>query len=744
MTLKAIKFPKMDIGSQHNHSLRLNDNLVVGSLRGDRQSFSCEKDESTPIKYETHDLCGNRIITSEIFDSLDCDNIINNAEKYGLRKKDSYDKKTRQSDQLCIIDTDLAETIFNSLIDIVQKEFKDVKPCGLNVDDLWELQCVNPCIRINSYKAPSIGFLPHYDGAYSESDSVKSALSIVIYLNDNSKEKKDYYKGGKTIFYDKPHKIEVPGMTVDEEIKINQGLDHYEKLCIKPEKGKCIIFGQNVLHTSSKITKGIKYIIRTDVIYKKIQIDRSIGKSHPTIFDDFKYQKCVNYFKEAQMIELEGNLKRAGELYERNISIRKCRNFGSDVWLYVLQFLNTYEKLQFGLANKRFNAIMMSDRSVFWKDMYHRALDPKLYFFSKENTYVKIIKNKEISPVASYVPHHDHRRGIRNRFTYSRSIGRIFKKNPEPFMRVITMYTIFLSGTTGVKGDTYIAKYDPSTGSVLECGLTWLLSCAYYGKRCEGRMYLINSNQMSMEAEDNFEFRTDDEMVYTRYRKMDGWLQKEDDDLEHSTMTSSTSLSQFADDTRTYAKLCVANTKVCCTKNSNSDMDNHTLDEIFHHQVKDTDVKGDAECPHKIGYQVYAQKNQYEFFDGVRYESSDGVMLPKTPKSIPPITKNINHNVIKNNLLFDFSKHCIKFEKCQDSSHVQKKCYIALIDKLGIEPYFHAGCECDNIKDRHQLVKNISSSLYKNQYLDRIHIDVEFMRNGKISITTTYSCINSF
>jgi hypothetical protein len=186
----------------------------------------------------------------------------------------------------------LSKIIFKLLKKILLDEYADVVPYGLDTDGTWELSGINKCIRLNCYAAPSVGFKPHYDAAFCESNTIKSALSIVAYLNGYQ----EGVRGGNTIFYDKANKIDAQGLTVKEEIAINSGLDTYEKIVIEPDIGKCIIFKQDTLHGASEVTGGTKYILRADVVYRKVTVNKTL-----TIFDDFKYQKAVNYFKEAQI-----------------------------------------------------------------------------------------------------------------------------------------------------------------------------------------------------------------------------------------------------------------------------------------------------------------------------------------------------------------------------------------------------------------------------------------------------------
>jgi hypothetical protein len=58
-------------------------------------------------------------------------------------------------------------------------------------------------------------------------------------------------------------------VTCEQEMELNGGKESYEKYTIKPIKGTCILFNHDIIHMSNEIKNGNKYILRTDLIYKK-------------------------------------------------------------------------------------------------------------------------------------------------------------------------------------------------------------------------------------------------------------------------------------------------------------------------------------------------------------------------------------------------------------------------------------------------------------------------------------------
>lgn len=89
-------------------------------------------------------------------------------------------------------------------------------------------------------------FAPHYDGAFHRENGEQSLLTFMIYLNDD-------FEGGETNF---------GGIT------------------IKPQTGMALVFEHRLLHEGCTVTKGRKYVLRSDVMYGPV------GKltSHPEMF----------------------------------------------------------------------------------------------------------------------------------------------------------------------------------------------------------------------------------------------------------------------------------------------------------------------------------------------------------------------------------------------------------------------------------------------------------------------------
>lgn len=112
---------------------------------------------------------------------------------------------------------------------------------------LWERACrvtplqignsvavgLNELFRFYKY-SPGQKFKKHVDESFIRSDEEASYYTFMIYLNDE-------YEGGETTF---------------------------DSVQVKGEKGMCLIFLHSLIHEGSEVKKGVKYILRSDIMYK--------------------------------------------------------------------------------------------------------------------------------------------------------------------------------------------------------------------------------------------------------------------------------------------------------------------------------------------------------------------------------------------------------------------------------------------------------------------------------------------
>jgi len=161
----------------------------------------------------------------------ECDDYIFFSETKGyeeatvsLTKGAKMMKGIRNNDRVIYEDEKLAQKFWERLKPHVQHlEFENIEPIGLN-----------PRFRFYRYENNQ-RFNKHRDGRVKISEEIESRVTFMIYLNDD-------FEGGETEF---------------------------ETLKITATKGMALCFVHELKHKGCSVTKGAKYVLRTDVLYQK-------------------------------------------------------------------------------------------------------------------------------------------------------------------------------------------------------------------------------------------------------------------------------------------------------------------------------------------------------------------------------------------------------------------------------------------------------------------------------------------
>ncbi|CAF0891598.1 unnamed protein product [Adineta ricciae] len=137
----------------------------------------------------------------------------------------------RNNDRCIIDDENMAKILFERIQCFLPETWKEYKLVGLNER-----------LRFLRYD-PGQKFEAHMDGVYQRPDGSgeRSFITVQLYLNED-------FQGGETTFI---HSLE-PKKNVR---------------CI-PRTGMVLIFQHDLIHEGSALTKGRKYTLRTDVMYR--------------------------------------------------------------------------------------------------------------------------------------------------------------------------------------------------------------------------------------------------------------------------------------------------------------------------------------------------------------------------------------------------------------------------------------------------------------------------------------------
>jgi predicted 2-oxoglutarate/Fe(II)-dependent dioxygenase YbiX len=110
----------------------------------------------------------------------------------------------------------------------------------------WNAVRLNECFAVYRYD-PGQRFKRHQDGTVQTDRGEESRFTVLVYLNEDC-------DGGETIFSD----VDRSG----SQIK-------FLETPVKPKPGMALVFRHELWHEGAAVTRGRKYVLRTDVMYRK-------------------------------------------------------------------------------------------------------------------------------------------------------------------------------------------------------------------------------------------------------------------------------------------------------------------------------------------------------------------------------------------------------------------------------------------------------------------------------------------
>lgn len=169
------------------------------------------------------------IVIESFLDTASCSRFIEWSEQEGYEEakvnwqgRQVMMKNVRDNARLLFKNEDLAASLFERIRHFCPDEIGNARLLGLN-----EL------FRFYKYE-PGQKFKMHRDGVYERNETEFSVLTLLIYLNET-------FEGGATSF---------------------------ETTSYQPKTGAAMLFPHPLRHQGDVLISGIKYVLRTDVMYK--------------------------------------------------------------------------------------------------------------------------------------------------------------------------------------------------------------------------------------------------------------------------------------------------------------------------------------------------------------------------------------------------------------------------------------------------------------------------------------------
>ncbi|KAI8846186.1 hypothetical protein BC829DRAFT_272043 [Chytridium lagenaria] len=434
-----------------------------------------------------------------VLSSQECEQIVGlNDPSSFVSMKGRYEESKRRGSRLLAIDEKLSTLIWDRIQNIitttVDQAGLSTTPLGFGVSTgSWSLDGTNAALRINLFTEKDGLFAPHVDAQYCPHADRRSLLSVVVYLTDD-------FDGGETKFYfpKDPTTLEnvssLKGLTVDEEMQHLGGLQNgYDCVSVKPRRGSAVVFSQNLLHEGTPLTPKVandgvnplRAILRMDVMVRREKEWKGFVISEAETED---YQACLTYFREAQTQELKGNAAKAGELYERSLSIRYS-------YPKVLALSKNVKKLPCRL--NRLPSELLPRIGLFLKEVDIQKIVlafPSLlwlleaYQLSHKNLR-RTEESKDLSSIEWLeIPEWRTHYGPCSMLRFPSA--EFFKNNIEGCCRVAAVIAFFRLGHTN-DSDVYTVSYNPVTQEAVAVDMKDVLLSVFHQTPCFGALFKV-------------------------------------------------------------------------------------------------------------------------------------------------------------------------------------------------------------------------------------------------------------
>ncbi|KAJ3101247.1 hypothetical protein HDU97_001544 [Phlyctochytrium planicorne] len=418
---------------------------------------------------------------------IELDNVVSSAESEQMIKLDdpksyrsvsgTYEISKRQGSRLLAIDEQTSSIIWNRIQNpiygIVSDKSIPLAPLGFDVSaGDWRLDSLNEALRLNLYDSASNFFAPHVDAQYCPSGDRRSRFSVVLYLTDEFDE-------GETTFYfpKEPLTAETAlnykGLTIDEEIAARGGLaDGFDAITIKPKKGKAIIFSHNIIHEAKPLSprpdtpNSKRIILRTDIMVKRVIGARGFVVSEAETKD---YQLALSYFREAQQMELEKKVDKAGELLPTEIITK------------IAEALNPIDSQKLVLA---FPDLLWTQSMT---ERHHSSSIQSSTAFKKLQSLKSFLPDNPDEYEFAW-PGYSSIKGSACAFIYD-DVD-FFMDNIEGCCRAVAVLAFFQFGHCNKLGP-YTVSYNPVTQEAKAVDFKEVVAAAFYNKPCYGSIFKV-------------------------------------------------------------------------------------------------------------------------------------------------------------------------------------------------------------------------------------------------------------
>lgn len=204
------------------------------------------------------------VVLDSLLDDGECARINEVAEAIGFGRT-SYPQQYRGNLRLIVTDHGLSSALWERVRPHVPERL--VTQGGYDGKEVWRAVGLNECFRLAKYYEGH-RFGSHCDARFERTHDEKSFFTVNVYTNTVKPE-----NGGRTRFYHERKSSEPRRKGRGREEPTDEDFD----LQLQPEAGTACLFqhgpGQALLHDGERLRGGVKYLLRTDVMYRRVTDD---------------------------------------------------------------------------------------------------------------------------------------------------------------------------------------------------------------------------------------------------------------------------------------------------------------------------------------------------------------------------------------------------------------------------------------------------------------------------------------
>lgn len=197
----------------------------------------------------------------DLLSEEECARLIELSESYGYEQalvnigggEQTAMPEYRNSSRWMVDSEDAAALLWSRLTLIPEAVQTKMRAAALGATTLteWRPVGLNPRLRFLRY-TPGDYFAPHSDGAHTCMEiRQRSFMTVMLYLNTPA-------SGGETNF---PHP---PAASFAKPI------DDGGHVSVQPTTGAALLFDHEMYHEGALLREGVKYAIRTDVMFERV------------------------------------------------------------------------------------------------------------------------------------------------------------------------------------------------------------------------------------------------------------------------------------------------------------------------------------------------------------------------------------------------------------------------------------------------------------------------------------------